>query len=132
MALLVGRPILLWWFILKVSDANSVSGFKAVLDSNMGGSKIAQIVPNTSLEKDSSPVVGSVKVSDTQVKEALYFLNKSQEVVRFSYNEEISMILVTLVDVDTEEVVRQIPSEDFLAHKIAMKTMIGTILDLEA
>ncbi len=51
---------------------------------------------------------------------------------RFSFNEELAQIVVTLRDVDTGEVVRQIPPEKILQFAEFLLKRTGRILDARA
>ena len=53
-------------------------------------------------------------------------LNKD---VRFSYNEKIDEVYITITDKHTGEVIRKLPSEDAMKIKEAMQDFIGSLFD---
>lgn len=52
--------------------------------------------------------------------------------VSFGYEQKLNQLYVQITDQDTGKVVREIPSKDFIKHKLAMREMIGLILDKTA
>jgi len=54
------------------------------------------------------------------------------ETIGFGYVEKLNQIFVQVKDSKTGEVIREIPSKDFIKHKLAMREMIGLILDKQA
>lgn len=60
-----------------------------------------------------------------RVNEAVKVFNSS---VRFSVDEETKQQVVKVVDVETDEVIRQIPSEDVLAIARAFDKLQGLLL----
>ena len=49
--------------------------------------------------------------------------------ISFGYEEKLGQLFVQVRDEDSGEVIREIPSRDFIQHKIAMREMIGLLLD---
>ncbi len=66
-------------------------------------------------------------VSDANVE-----MSHSNESITFGYEEKLGMLYVQVTDSDSGEVVREIPSKEFIAHRIAMREMIGLLLDTQA
>jgi len=78
------------------------------------------------------------EVTSQEVKKAVEQANREiannrlSEVIGFGYEEKLNQIYVMVKDAKSGEVIREIPSREFLDHKLAMLEMIGLILDKEA
>jgi len=74
-------------------------------------------------------------VSEASVKKAVDGANKalvmqgSNETIGFTYEARLNQLYVQIRDQNTGEVVREIPSKDFIKNQVAMREMIGVILD---
>ena len=77
-------------------------------------------------------------VSEQDVKQAVEQANRElrnlgpSETIGFGYVEKLNQIFVQVKDSKSGEVIREIPSKDFIEHKLAMQEMIGLILDKKA
>lgn len=73
------------------------------------------------------------QTSEEQIKSAVKDLNvalKSINVKReFEVNKEIDRVVVTLVDSEKKEVIRQIPSEEAVKLSKNIREMIGLLFD---
>ncbi len=49
--------------------------------------------------------------------------------VEFAYNDEIDRVVVTVKSEETEEIVRQIPAEDYLKFVAQFRELLGIIFD---
>ena len=56
----------------------------------------------------------------------------SNETISFAYESKLNQLYVKIVDQNSGAVVREIPSKDFIRHQIALREMIGLILDKKA
>ncbi len=59
-------------------------------------------------------------------------LLNSNESISFGYEKRLGLLYVQVQDKSTGEVLREIPSKDFIRHALAMKESIGLILDKKA
>ena len=59
-------------------------------------------------------------------------MTRISESVTFGYEKQLGLLYVQVTDNDSGKVVREIPSKDFIAHRIAMREMIGLLLDKQA
>ncbi|PIC75980.1 flagellar biosynthesis protein FlaG [Sporosarcina sp. P19] len=57
------------------------------------------------------------------------FLESANVQLRFKFHEQLNEYYVTIVDPDTEEVVREIPPKKLLDIHAAMKDFIGLLID---
>jgi len=77
-------------------------------------------------------------VTEKSVQEAVNTANQmlansgSNETISFAYEEKLNQLFVKIVDQNSGAVVREIPSKDFIRHQIALREMIGLILDKKA
>ncbi|RLL54397.1 flagellar protein FlaG [Mariprofundus sp. EBB-1] len=73
------------------------------------------------------------KVSTQDLQKAIQQANVSSgssgESIAFGYEEKLGQLFVTVTDKHSGEVIREIPSKDFIQHKIFMKEMVGLLLD---
>ncbi len=56
----------------------------------------------------------------------------SNETISFAYESKLNLLYVKIIDQNSGAVVREIPSKDFIRHQIALREMIGLILDKKA
>jgi len=71
-----------------------------------------------------------------EVKQAVESVNQqlggASEKVTFGYEAKLNRLYVQVTDKSSGEVIREIPSKDFIKHQLAMREMIGLILDKTA
>jgi len=53
----------------------------------------------------------------------------SNEAIGFSYEKKLGQLFVQVKDNVSGEVIREVPSKDFIKHRLAMQEMIGLLLD---
>jgi flagellar protein FlaG len=75
--------------------------------------------------------VSAAEVSKA-VAQANVEFSGSKETIGFGYEEKLGQLYVQVKDKASGEVIREIPSRDFIRHRIAMREMIGLILDKQA
>jgi len=63
------------------------------------------------------------------IQQANQVLSRSSESIAFGYEEKLGQLFVTVTDKNSGEVIREIPSKDFIQHKVFMKEMVGLLLD---
>lgn len=84
----------------------------------------AAIVPSAALTDAAAPRRPAASVRQSFGRDNLE--------ARYSFNEELAQIIVTLRNVDTGEVVRQIPPEKILQFAEFLLRRTGRILDARA
>ncbi len=52
--------------------------------------------------------------------------------IRFAYDDQVSEMLVNVIEKDTNRVIRQVPSKEILAMRAKMAEMVGLLVDQEA
>jgi len=77
-----------------------------------------------------------VKVSEQDVQREVARANVeitgNNENIAFSYEPKLGQLFVHVTDKNSGEVIREIPSKDFIQHRVAMREMIGLLLDKQA
>jgi len=82
-------------------------------------------------QKEAAITEKSVQNAVNQANQMLASVG-SNETISFAYEEKLNQLYVKIVDQQSGAVVREIPSKDFIRHQIALREMIGLILDKKA
>ena len=110
---------------------------------NMAAAVVRQVTPQqvqspVSVEQSvqKNIMITEPEVSEQDLKAAVAQANVdmagNSESVTFGYEKQLGLLYVQVVDNDSGEVVREIPSKGFIAHRIAMREMVGLLLDKQA
>ncbi|PCI00429.1 MAG: flagellar biosynthesis protein FlaG [Zetaproteobacteria bacterium] len=89
----------------------------------------------TSVQKNvqPQPQVETPTVSEKEVQKAIQEvssnLGSANVSIGFSYEKKLGQLFVLVTDSKSGEVIREVPSKDFIKHKLAMQEMIGLLLD---
>ena len=90
-------------------------------------------VLQTSIQKNVQPQVETSAVSEKEVQKAIQEvssnLGSANVSIGFSYEKKLGQLFVLVTDSKSGEVIREVPSKDFIKHKLAMQEMIGLLLD---
>jgi len=98
----------------------------------LGGTNSAQNVVHVA--PDGSKVAQNIKDNIAQIKADTQELqrmasNVTGRKLQFSVNKELNSVIVTIVDSNTNKVLKQIPSEDIQNLKLRIRKVIGNIFD---
>lgn len=85
--------------------------------------------PTAASSGSQSPGIDAAKQVASQINE---FLRSSASDIQFSIDGDSSDLVVRIVDSQTQEVIRQIPSEDMLAISRSLTQMTGVLLNQKA
>jgi len=105
---------------------------------NMGAAIVRQVTSQqvqapVSAEQSVQKNIMDLEVSEKNLKAAVAQANvemaSNSESVTFGYEKQLGLLYVQVTDNDSGKVVREIPSKDFIAHRVAMREMIGLLLD---
>lgn len=96
--------------------------------------KSTQTVQNILTTPTGSEVAENIVRTVADVKADAQQLQKMSDMVmgrklRFNVNEELGSIIVKIVDPNTDQVIKEIPSEDIQKLKINLRKAIGVIFD---
>lgn len=100
--------------------------------SDLASSKVQisqqPIVPNA------AQVAQSLAQSIEEIKADMQELQKLSDIVagnklQFNVNKELNTVVVSVIDSSTNQVVKQIPSEDMIKLKLRIRNAIGSVFD---
>ena len=99
-----------------------------------GSVKKSEPVVQQSITPTGAQVAQNLEQSIAQVKADTQELQKLSERVagnklQFNVNKELGEVVVSIVDASTNQVVKQIPSEDMLNLKLRIRKAIGSVFD---
>lgn len=93
----------------------------------------AEVKVATPMPQGRGPIPAERPVTEHDVQKSVEQANQqiaqSNEKLSFSYEQKLGMFYVQVTDQGTGEVIREIPSKNFVQHRLAMQEMIGLILD---
>ena len=83
---------------------------------------------------DAAKVVQNLTDNNAQLQEDVKQLQKLSDVVsgrkvQFSINQELNQVVVSVVDPETNQVLKEIPSADIQKLKIRIRKAIGVLFD---
>jgi len=80
-------------------------------------------------QRGQQPSLQDVKRAVDQANAQLAGANES---ISFGYEEQLGQLVVQVTDKKSGQVIRQLPSKEFIQHQIFMREMIGLFLDKKA
>lgn len=113
----------------------------SVSSLTMDGQKVytAKTEPKTPVEKtpviqSGAEVAQSIEKSLAEIKADSQELQRMTELssgrkLQFNVNKELNTVIVRIVDSNTNQVVKEIPSEDMVKLKIRIRKAIGSLYD---
>ena len=97
-------------------------------------SNTVQQVAATSITPTGAQVAQNIEQNIAELKADSQALQKMTEMVggnklQFSVNKELGSVVVSIVDSATNQVIKQIPSEDMQKLKLRLRKAIGSMFD---
>ena len=97
-------------------------------------SNAAQQVAAQSITPTGAQVAQNIEQNMAEIKADTQALQKMTEMVGgnkllFSVNKELGSVVVSIVDSETNQVIKQIPSEDMQKLKLRIRKAIGSMFD---
>ena len=97
-------------------------------------SNTAQQVAAQSITPTGAQVAQNIEQNMAEIKADTQALQKMTEMVggsklQFSVNKELGSVVVSIVDSTTNQVIKQIPSEDMQKLKLRIRKAIGSMFD---
>ena len=97
-------------------------------------SNAAQQLAATSITPTGAQVAQNIEQNIAELKADSQALQKMTEMVggnklQFSVNKELGSVVVSIVDSETNQVIKQIPSEDMQKLKLRIRKAIGSMFD---
>ena len=108
--------------------------YNTKMQSTASNSVKTQEVVQQSITPTGAQVAQNLEQSMAEIKADTQELQKMSEMVagnklKFSVNKELNSVVISIVDTATNQVVKQIPSEDMLKLKLRMRKAIGSVFD---
>lgn len=103
------------------------NGYELGVASRAAAPAAIPIAPSTQAEPTSAQAISpeQLKAAVDSVREYVRPINNS---IEFSINEDVHKVVVKVVDNNTKEVIRQIPSEEMIAIAKALDSIKGLLL----
>ena len=91
-------------------------------------------LPKSVLPNSAAEVLDNIEANKENLEASVEQLQRLSDLVtgnklRFAVNDEIGRVVVTVLDASTNEVIREIPSEDLQRIQARMKRAIGILFD---
>lgn len=103
------------------------------INKNTAGNT-AQQAAAQSITPTGAQVAQNIEQNMAELKADIQALQKMTEMVggnklQFSVNKELDSVVVSIVDSETNQVIKQIPSEDMQKLKLRIRKAIGSMFD---
>jgi len=85
--------------------------------------------PQSATNKTSNTQPSESKVAQAVEMSNNALINSNNESISFGYEKRLGLLFVQVTDKSTGEVLREIPSRDFIRNAIAMRESIGLMLN---
>ena len=106
----------------------------ASIKQNSDTSRIQNTQNDIKIVRDGSEVAANIEQTKADIKADARDLQKLSDLVmgpklRFNVNDELGSVIVKIVDPNTDQVIKEIPSEDMQKLKIRIRKAIGVLFD---
>ncbi|SFI50134.1 flagellar protein FlaG [Treponema bryantii] len=103
-------------------------------NKNSASNSVQQQVAAASITPTGAQVAQNIEQNIAEIKADSQALQKMTEMVggnklQFSVNKELGSVVVSIVDSTTNQVIKQIPSEDMQKLKLRIRKAIGSMFD---
>ena len=103
-------------------------------NKNSASNSVQQQVAAASITPTGAQVAQNIEQNIAEIKADSQALQKMTEMVggnklQFSVNKELGSVVVSIVDSATNQVIKQIPSEDMQKLKLRIRKAIGSMFD---
>ena len=103
------------------------------INKNLASNTVQQVAA-TSITPTGAQVAQNIEQNIAELKADSQALQKMTEMVggnklQFSVNKELGSVVVSIVDSETNQVIKQIPSEDMQKLKLRIRKAIGSMFD---
>ena len=109
--------------------------YNKINGNNAGVSTSAsQQITAKSITPTGAQVAQNIEQNIAEIKADAQALQRMSEIVpsnklQFSINKELGSVIVSIIDASTNQVVKQIPSEDMQKLKLRIRKVIGNLFD---
>ena len=115
-----------------VSVQPSVSSSPSVERQEKTQELVKDLQTQESAQQNSTQAVDKVELEDAVQKLNDFTSNNTQRNLSFSLDEDSNEMVVTVKDAHTQEVIKQMPTEEALAVAKQIESMLGLILNDKA
>ena len=102
--------------------------------SAKAGSKAKVVIPQQNIVPSREDVAEKIEQKMAKSKADIQEIRRISKIVagnklQFNVNKELNTVIISVIDAETEQVVRQIPSEDMQKLKLRIRQAIGSLFD---
>lgn len=108
-------------------STNQMTRGKAEIDRTVKVKQIDHDVKKESQSNDEKSL--SIKEAQEMVGSLNDFLKSADSRLKFVLHDKLETYYVTIIDSETEEVIKEIPSEKMMNIRAAMKEFVGLLVD---
>ncbi|MFZ6772252.1 flagellar protein FlaG [Undibacterium sp. SXout7W] len=112
-----------------------ISDKSATISTNVGQSNIAPTVSTAVANTTSSDKTNNKKIDASQIEKAVADINKAMQShsqdLRFSVDTDSKRVVVKIIDQQTNQVLRQIPTEEALEISKSLDKLKGVLIKQE-
>ena len=117
--------------VQMTTDGQTLYGQNTTKISGSASSKVQSVQQIT---PTAAQVAQTLERSLAEVKADSQEMQKLSEIVagnkiQFNVNKELNAVVVSVIDSSTNQVIKQIPSEDMIKLKLRIRNAIGSVFD---
>jgi len=118
------------------NSSSSVQGASSRQLPDLQPTGVQQVAPlndrNNSVQQSQAGVEVSAEKLQAAVEKMNELMKESDRSLQFSVDDSSERVVIKVVDLQTEEVIRQIPTEETLKFSEFLEGMVGMIFDEQA
>ncbi|MCR4627689.1 MAG: flagellar protein FlaG [Treponema sp.] len=117
-----------------MNTINSSIGQILATEGRMNYNLTPPMIKAAPLENDAARVIDNINESNANIKEDVQQLQRLSDMVlgrklQFNVNNELGSVVIKIVDPNTDQVIKEIPSADMQKLKIRIRKAIGLLFD---
>ncbi len=118
--------------VQMTTDGQTLYGQNTTKISGSASSKVQAV--QQQITPTAAQVAQTLERSLAEVKADSQEMQKLSEIVagnkiQFNVNKELNAVVVSVIDSSTNQVIKQIPSEDMIKLKLRIRNAIGSVFD---
>ncbi len=118
--------------VQMTTDGQTLYGQNTTKISDSASSKVQAV--QQQITPTAAQVAQTLERSLAEVKADTQEMQKLSEIVagnkiQFNVNKELNAVVVSVIDSSTNQVIKQIPSEDMIKLKLRIRNAIGSVFD---
>lgn len=84
------------------------------------------------VDRSENVVKSDIKYDPSLLSRSIKAANQGSGNVSYRYDKETDTVIVSIHDKNTSQVIRQIPTQEFIDMKVALQNFIGKVIDIRA